>query len=46
MAQPDALGSWQANALAAYQREFSKRVINDRWDALLRSMLPANRQTS
>jgi colanic acid biosynthesis glycosyl transferase WcaI len=30
---------WQANALAVYQREFSKRTVNDRWDTLLRELL-------
>ena len=30
---------WQANALAVYRREFSKRAVNDRWDALLRRLI-------
>ena len=30
--QPDDLGRWQNNAFAVYQREFSKKVVNDRWD--------------
>ena len=30
--QPDALARWQTNAFAVYQREFSKKVVNDRWD--------------
>jgi glycosyltransferase involved in cell wall biosynthesis len=29
---------WKANALAVYRREFSKRAVNDRWDALLRRL--------
>jgi colanic acid biosynthesis glycosyl transferase WcaI len=35
----DDLHRWQRNTLRVYQREFSKRVINDRWDALLRSLV-------
>ena len=42
--QPDDLGRWQANAFAIYQREFSKKVVNDRWDELLRA-LTARRQS-
>ena len=37
VAQPDDLGRWQANAFSVYQREFSKKVVNDRWDQLLRA---------
>jgi hypothetical protein len=33
------LRRWQANALAVYHREFSKRAVNDRWDALLRRLV-------
>jgi hypothetical protein len=33
------LAAWQARAKQTYDREFSKRVINDRWDALLRTHL-------
>jgi colanic acid biosynthesis glycosyl transferase WcaI len=30
---------WQANALAVYQCEFSKRAVNDRFDTLLRRLV-------
>ncbi len=40
-ARPAELGAWQANALAVYRREFSKQVINDRWNALLRDLVAA-----
>ncbi len=33
------LRRWQANALAVYHREFSKRAVNDRWDAFLRRLV-------
>jgi colanic acid biosynthesis glycosyl transferase WcaI len=36
---PRALARWQARALETYEREFSKRVVNDRWDALLRDLI-------
>jgi glycosyltransferase involved in cell wall biosynthesis len=36
---PAGLARWQANALAVYEREFSRRVINDRWDAHLRALV-------
>lgn len=36
---PAGLARWQANALAVYQREFSRQVANDRWDALLRALI-------
>ena len=32
---------WQENALGVYERQFSKRVVNDGWDQLLRSHLVA-----
>jgi colanic acid biosynthesis glycosyl transferase WcaI len=37
--QPDDLARWQGNAFAVYQREFSKRVVNDRWDEALRALI-------
>jgi glycosyltransferase involved in cell wall biosynthesis len=37
--QPDDLARWQGNAFAVYQREFSKKVINDRWNELLRALV-------
>jgi hypothetical protein len=37
--RPVDLGRWQSNAFAVYQREFSKQVVNDRWDQLLRGLL-------
>jgi len=37
--RPDDLGRWQANAFAVYQRAFSKKVVNDRWDELLRALV-------
>jgi hypothetical protein len=33
------LPAWQARAQETYRREFSKRAVNDRWDALLRRHL-------
>ena len=30
---------WQENALAVYERRFSKRVVNDQWDRLLRTYI-------
>ena len=36
--QPDDLARWQGNAFAVYQREFSKKVVNDRWDETLRAL--------
>ena len=38
---PGALARWRENALAVYRREWSKRVTNDRWDALLREVCAA-----
>ena len=38
---PEALSRWRDNALAVYRREWSKRVTNDRWDALLRELVGA-----
>ena len=35
------IGAGRANALAVYRRHFSKRLINDRWSALLQSQLRA-----
>ena len=37
--RPDDLARWQTNAFAVYQREFSKKVVNDRWDELLRGLI-------
>ena len=37
--QPDDLRRWQANAFAVYQRDFSKQVVNDRWDEMLRELI-------
>ncbi|HVV48309.1 MAG TPA: glycosyltransferase [Polyangia bacterium] len=37
--RPEALARWQANAFAVYHRAFSKAVVNDRWDALLRALV-------
>jgi glycosyltransferase involved in cell wall biosynthesis len=34
---PQDLSRWQVNAFDVYQREFSKKVVNDRWDQLLRA---------
>jgi glycosyltransferase involved in cell wall biosynthesis len=39
LADASDVGRWQANALAVYQREFSKRAVNDRWDGFLREMV-------
>ncbi len=41
IAEPDNLARWQAGAFAVYQREFSKRVINDRWNEALRALVAA-----
>ena len=38
---PGEIPRWQANAFAVYQREFSKRVVNDRWDRMLRALIGA-----
>jgi colanic acid biosynthesis glycosyl transferase WcaI len=38
---PDDLARWQASAFAVYQREFSKKVVNDRWDETLRALVAA-----
>ncbi|HVY40772.1 MAG TPA: glycosyltransferase family 4 protein [Polyangia bacterium] len=35
----DRLAAWQANARAVYLRDFSKPVVNDRWDLLLRELI-------
>jgi glycosyltransferase involved in cell wall biosynthesis len=40
---PGALARWRDNALAVYQRQWSKQVTNDRWDALLRDLVAARR---
>jgi colanic acid biosynthesis glycosyl transferase WcaI len=37
--EPDELTRWQTNAFAVYQREFSKKVVNDRWDEMLRALV-------
>ncbi|HLK89879.1 MAG TPA: glycosyltransferase family 4 protein [Polyangia bacterium] len=37
--QPEDLARWQANAFAVYRREFSKEVVNDRWDEALRALV-------
>ncbi len=34
-----ALGRWQDNAFAVYQRAFCKKVINDGWDQALRALV-------
>jgi colanic acid biosynthesis glycosyl transferase WcaI len=39
IADPAKLAKWQANALAAYSSQFSKRVVTEGWDALLRSVI-------
>jgi colanic acid biosynthesis glycosyl transferase WcaI len=44
-AAPAELSAWQANARAVYRREFSKQIVNDRWNTLLRDLV-AGRQTS
>jgi glycosyltransferase involved in cell wall biosynthesis len=41
MDDPGALAHWRDNALAVYQRQWSKQVTNDRWDALLRELCAA-----
>jgi glycosyltransferase involved in cell wall biosynthesis len=37
MAEPERLAAWQRRARKTYQERFSRRVINDRWDRLLRT---------
>jgi len=37
----DQLAAWQANARAVYLRDFSKPVVNNRWDALLHELIDA-----
>jgi hypothetical protein len=39
LADSSQLTRWQANAFDVYKREFSKRAVNDRWDALLRRLV-------
>jgi colanic acid biosynthesis glycosyl transferase WcaI len=39
IADPAALGRWQDNAFAVYQRAFSKKVTNDHWDRSLRALV-------
>ncbi len=41
---PAALARWRENALAVYRREWSRKVTNDRWDALLRSLVDRRRR--
>jgi len=36
---PAGLARWRSNALAVYRSRWSKRVTNDRWDALLRELV-------
>jgi colanic acid biosynthesis glycosyl transferase WcaI len=36
-----AMARWRENALAVYRSRWSKRVTNDRWDALLRELVAA-----
>jgi len=43
---PGALAAWQANARAVYDREFSKAIVNDRWNALLRELVAARAASS
>jgi glycosyltransferase involved in cell wall biosynthesis len=40
---PAELGRWQEHARAVYQRQFSRQVVNDRWDALLRRLVAQRR---
>ncbi len=42
LADTSEVARWQANALAVYKREFSKRAVNDRWDALLRRLVTSD----
>jgi colanic acid biosynthesis glycosyl transferase WcaI len=39
VADPEALRRWQETARAAYVDRFSRRIVNDRWDALLRETI-------
>ncbi len=43
LADPSDVARWQANAFAVYEREFSKRAVNDRWDVLLRRLVARRR---
>ena len=38
---PQRLYRWQRNAFSVYQMHFSKKVVMDRWDQLLRERLPS-----
>jgi glycosyltransferase involved in cell wall biosynthesis len=40
-----ALPRWRDNALAVYRSKWSKRVSNDRWDALLRELVASRART-
>jgi colanic acid biosynthesis glycosyl transferase WcaI len=39
LSDPGEMTRWQANAFAVYQREFSKQVVNDRWNRTLRGLI-------
>jgi glycosyltransferase involved in cell wall biosynthesis len=45
-ARREELAAWQANARAVYLRDFSKTVINDRWDVLLRDLVGARSRSA
>jgi hypothetical protein len=45
-ADPAPLAGWQARAHAAYGARFSKRIVNDRWDGLLREVVASRRALS
>jgi glycosyltransferase involved in cell wall biosynthesis len=46
LAEQSRLPSWQACTAAVYERAFSKRVVNDRWDQLLRELVRGAGATS
>jgi len=39
---PDVLASWQRNAMQTYQDNFSKRIVMDAWNSVLRTELQGN----
>ena len=43
---PDVLKSWQQNAIQTYQNQFSKEIVMDGWNSMLRQALSRGLQTT
>jgi glycosyltransferase involved in cell wall biosynthesis len=43
---PGGLARWRENALGVYQRQWSRTITNDRWNALLRELVAAKHPVS